>query len=143
MHQTWLPLFVQTAKSTPRNKSPKSLQPIVAAEAAKTFRHGALVENHGDGHQRRNRPPEYKSKFQNRPRKVQLCAQPGQCAPDQGRTENAEQPTGGGDDPQEHATVGSLRRFLYAQPDSQLRARRQISRNRDWYVAESVEQFPR
>jgi len=64
-----------------------------------------LVDDHGDRDQRGNGPPQNEAQLQHGLRQIALRADPGKTTPDERGAENAEQPAGRGDDPEQKAAV--------------------------------------
>jgi len=103
---------------------------------------GALMEDDGYGNESRDGPPEHEAKFQDQLREIELRSYPRKYAPDKGSAENAEHPTGSGDDPQKSIAAGTLHGFLGAEADAQLGAGGEIARNGYGHGTEGVKEFP-
>src|ERR1700757_3304914 len=118
MSQPCFFLLYQTAKLFPQGLKPGA----AAVSATYCGTNGPLVNHEGDPDEGRYGPPENETQIQDWLRQVQLNTDPSEAAPDQGCAENAEQPTGRGDEPEQKGAVGCLRGLLSARANAHLRA---------------------
>ncbi len=101
------------------------------------------MQNSSHGEQRRDRPPQHKSHFDGELGNVEIAAYPGKTAPDQRCAEDSDEPTEACNHPKQKVAGRSLRRFLSAQTNSELRARSKIARYEDRDVAKRMQEFVR
>src|SRR6516165_9829882 len=145
MTQTWFPRFeISTMNSSgallvldgPGLQAAPGL--ALGAPDGNAATDGLLVNDSRDRNQRGNRPPENEAQLQYGLRQIQVRADPGESAPDQGCAENAEQPAGRGDDPERKVAVRGLRGLLSTQANAHLRTRREVRRHGDGHTAKGT-----
>src|SRR5215469_10035848 len=134
MTQTWFPRFeISTMNSSGAllvlGGSP-GLQAApwlaVGASDGNAATDGLLVNDSRDRNQRGNRPPENEAQLQYGLRQIQVRADPGESAPDQGCAEDAEQPAGRGDDPERNVDRRGLLPLLNAHATAHEPTRREV-----------------